>query len=182
MTKLDWNVMEGGGRLKAYAYDRMHNDWSIFFQGFGDCEGSPLHGTGEGMVVSINGEHVAAFAMRYHGEELERDFRFDVGAYIEAYVEKAMAKAEKMAGDLLRGESEDVFKGIIAVLGEDCDHPQEFYYDCDTEVSSLALAELAEAEGYDAVAVYEARSGGVRGSRLGYIALCEDGPRFHGGE
>ena len=97
-----WNRIEDGGRLKAYAYDDLSNDWSVYFMGFMDCKGSPLYGTGEGMVVSLNGEHVATFAMRYNGEEVERDFRLDVDAYIEAYVEKAMDKAEQMAGELCR--------------------------------------------------------------------------------
>lgn len=124
MTKLDWNMMEDGGRLKAYAYDQLHNDWSVSFRGFCDADlrGTPLYGTGEGMVVTLNDETVATFAMHYNGEEMEKGFRLDADAYIEAYVEKAMAKAEKMAEDLYRGD------------------------------------------------------------RLGHIALCDDGPRFHGGE
>lgn len=86
------------GRLKAYAYDDEGNDWEIYFDGYNDCEGSPLHGNG--VRLSKNNEAVATFGITYNGDV--QAFGWNADAAIAASV----GRAKSLAAALILGDEE----------------------------------------------------------------------------
>lgn len=91
---MEWTMITDG-RLKAYAYDGQGRDWSISFDGYADCE-APLGG--DGVVLTRNGERVAAVAVEYYGADAEAA-GYDMDALIAKVVEAVKAVAEALAGE-----------------------------------------------------------------------------------
>lgn len=89
---MEWKRFEGG-RLRAYAHDAGGSCWDVYFLGFADCEGSPLHGGG--VVLKRDGSEIAAWALDYYGEEAA-SMGYDIQAYVGRYVEEAMALADRL--------------------------------------------------------------------------------------
>ncbi len=92
---MKWRQFEDG-RLRAYACDAGSNCWDVYFLGYGDCEGSPLHG--EGVVLKRNGSEVASWALDYYGEEVAA-MGCDAAAYVGRRVEEAMALADRLVAE-----------------------------------------------------------------------------------
>ena len=99
---MEWTMITDG-RLKAYAYDGQGNDWSISFDGYVDCE-APL--CGDGVVLTRNGERVAAVAVEYYGADAEAS-GYDMDALIAKVVEAVKAIAEAMASGSVEDAPDD---------------------------------------------------------------------------
>lgn len=89
---MEWTMITDG-RLKAYAYDEKGHDWSISFDGYADCE-TPLGG--DGVVLTRNGERVAAVSVEYYGADAEAA-GYDMDALIAEVVEAVKSIAEALA-------------------------------------------------------------------------------------
>ncbi|WP_289636714.1 hypothetical protein [uncultured Adlercreutzia sp.] len=98
---MEWTMITDA-RLKAYAYDGDGNDWSISFDGYADCE-TPLGG--DGVVLTRNGERVAAVAVEYYGADAEAA-DYDMDALIAKVVEAVKSIAEAQAAGDADGKAE----------------------------------------------------------------------------
>lgn len=85
-------------RLKAYAYDEDGNDWSIYFDGYNDCEGTCLHG--DGVRLSKNSETVATFGITYDGDVAAFGYNAD------AAIASSVARAKSLVAALVLGDEE----------------------------------------------------------------------------
>lgn len=99
---MEWTMITDG-RLKAYAYDGQGNDWSISFDGYVDCE-APL--CGDGVVLTRDGERVAAVAVEYYGADAEAA-GYDMDALIAEVVEAVKSIAEALAAGVVEDAPDD---------------------------------------------------------------------------
>lgn len=99
---MEWTMITDG-RLNAYAYDGQGNDWSISFDGYVDCE-APL--CGDGVVLTRNGERVAAVAVEYYGADAEAA-GYDMDALIAKVVEAVKSIAEALAAGVVKDAPDD---------------------------------------------------------------------------